>query len=325
MRRRELLGALGAAVVRPLTAGAQQPKMPVIGSLSSLAPAEVAHLMTAFRRSLSESGYIEGRNVTIEYRWAQGRYDRLPAMAAELIDRRAAVIVAWGPAAASAAKAGTAAIPIVFVTGEDPVATGLVTSLNRPGGNATGFTLLTGALVAKRLDLLSKVVPATNLIAFLVNPTAPNAESDTREAEAAARTLGRRLWVARASTERDIETAFASMAEQHAGAVLVGSDPFFTERSNLLVSLAARRKLPAMYDFRETVTTGGLMSYGTSLADAYRQVGIYTGKILSGTKPAELPVQQVVKVELVINLQAAKALGLIIPDSFLLFADEVIE
>jgi putative ABC transport system substrate-binding protein len=325
MRRRKFITLLGGAAVWPLAARAQQPAMPVVGSLSSLTPAQVAHLIAAFRQSLSEAGYVEARNVAIDYRWAQGRYDRLPAMAAELVDRRVAVIVAWGPVAASAAKAATTIVPIVFSVGDDPVATGLVTSLNRPSGNVTGISLLTGTLVAKRLDLLSKVVPAASLIAFLTNPTSPSAEPDTKEAQAAARALGRELLVVQASTEHDIEIAFEVMRERRASALLVGSDPFFTERRDLLVSLAARSAFPAIYDFRESVAAGGLMSYGTSLADAYRQAGVYAAKILKGANPSDLPVQQAVKVEFVINLKAAKAIALVLPPSLVALADEVIE
>jgi putative tryptophan/tyrosine transport system substrate-binding protein len=326
MRRRAFIALLGGAATEWLPAArAQQPPMPMIGSLSSLAPAEVAHLITAFRKSLNDAGYVEGRNLAIEYRWAQGRYDRLPAIAADLVDRRVTVIVAWGPAAAHAAKAATATIPIVFVVGDDPVSTGLVTSLNRPGGNATGINLLTGTLVAKRLELLSKVAPTATSVAFLVNPTSPGSELDTKEAQAAAQALGRQLSIVKASTEPDVETAFAIMAKQRAGALLVGADPFFTERRDLLVSLAARNAIPAIYDFREAVAAGGLMSYGSSLADAYRQAGIYAGKILNKATPADLPVQQAVKVELIINLNTAKALGLVLPSSVLVLADEVIE
>jgi putative tryptophan/tyrosine transport system substrate-binding protein len=326
VRRREFITLLGgAAAAWPLAVRAQQAPVPVVGSLSSLAPAEVAHLIAAFRQSLNDAGYVEGRNVAIEYRWAQGQYDRLSAMAAELVDRHVTVIVAWGPAAARAAKEASATIPIVFSVGDDPVAMGLVASLNRPGGNATGINLLTGTLVAKRLDLLSKVVPSSISIAFLMNPTSPSAEPDLKEALAASQTLGRQLNIIKASTGRELEAAFAIMPQRRAGALLVGADPFFTERRQLLVSLAASNAIPAIYDFRETVVAGGLMSYGSSLADAYRQVGIYTGKILKGAKTTDLPVQQAVKVEFVINLNTAKTLGLMLPPSLLALADKVIE
>jgi putative ABC transport system substrate-binding protein len=325
VRRRQFLIATGALLAAPLAAHAQRPTMPVIGSLSSLAPAEVAHLIAAFRQSLTGAGYLEGRNVAIEYRWAGGRYDRLSAMATDLVNRKVTVIVAWGPPAAHAAKAATATIPIVFLVGDDPVTIGLVTSLNRPGGNATGINLLTGTLVAKRLELLYEVVPTATSVAFLVNPTGPSAEPDIKEAQAAAQTLGRQLNVVKASTEREVETAFATMRRQHAGALLVGADPFFTERRHRLVSLAAHNAIPAIYDFRESVAAGGLMSYGTSLADAYRQAGIYTAKILNGAKPSDLPVQHAVKVELVINFKTAKKLGLAISREFLARVDEVIE
>jgi putative ABC transport system substrate-binding protein len=325
MRRREFITLLGgAAAVWPLAAHAQQPAMPVVGSLSSLAPAEVAHLITAFRQSLDAAGYVEGRTIMIDYRWAQGQYDRLPAMATELIAQHVAVIVAWGPAAALAAKAATATIPIVFSVGDDPVVMGLVVSLNRPGGNATGINLLTGTLVAKRLELLSKVVPS-GTIAVLVNPTSPSAEPDTKEVQTAAQTLKRQLTFVKASTETEIESAFAILLKERIGALIVGADPFFTEHRQLLVSLTARHALPSMYDFRETVVAGGLMSYGTSLADAYRQAGGYTAKILKGANPSDLPVQQSVKIEFVINLKTAKALGLVLPPSLLALADEVIE
>jgi ABC-type uncharacterized transport system substrate-binding protein len=323
--RRQFLIATGALLAAPLAAQAQQPALPVIGSLSSLAPAEVADLIAAFRQSLNDAGYVEGRDVAIEYRWAQGQYDRLSAMATDLVNRQVAVIVAWGPAAARAAKAASATIPIVFSVGDDPVAIGLVASLSRPGGNATGINLLTGTLVAKRLELLNKVVPTATSIAFLVNATSPSAAPDIKQAQAAAQALGRQLNVIKASTERDVETAFAIMRQQRAGALLVGADPFFTERRHLLVSLAARNAIPAIYDFRESVAAGGLMSYGTSLTDAYRQAGIYTAKILKGAKPSDLPVQQAVKVELVINLKTVKALGITIPGSVLLQADSVVE
>jgi putative ABC transport system substrate-binding protein len=325
VRRRQFLIATGTLLAAPLVARPQQPATPVIGSLSSLAPAEVADLIAAFRQSLKDAGYVEGRNVAIQYRWAQGHYDRLSAMATDLVNRHVTVIVAWGPAAARAAKAASATIPIVFSVGDDPVAIGLVASLNRPGGNATGINLLTGTLVAKRLELLSKVVPTAGSIAFLVNPTSPSAAPDIKEAQAAAQALGRQLNVFKASTQRDVEAAFATMRQQRAGALLVGADPFFTERRQLLVSLAARHAIPAIYDFRESVAAGGLMSYGASLADAYRQAGVYTAKILRGAKPSDLPVQQAVKVELVINLKTAKALGITIPRSIVLQADSAVE
>lgn len=325
VRRRQFLIATSALLAAPLAAHAQRPAMPVIGSLSSLAPAEVAHLIAAFRKSLDGAGYVEGRNVAIEYRWAEGRYDRLSAMAADLVDRHVTVIVAWGPAAARAAKAASATIPIVFSVGDDPVAIGLVASLNRPGGNVTGINLLTGSLVAKRLELLGQVVPTASSIAFLVNPTSPSAGPDMEEARAAAQSLGRQLNILKASAEHEVESAFATMHQQRAGALLVGADPFFTERRRLLVALAARNAIPAIYDFRESVNAGGLMSYGTSLADAYRLAGIYTAKILKGAKPSDLPVQQSAKVELVVNLKTAKALGITIPRSILLQADDVVE
>jgi putative tryptophan/tyrosine transport system substrate-binding protein len=325
MRRREFISLLGgAAAAWPLAVRAQQSVVPLVGSLSSLAPVEVAHLITAFRQSLNDAGYVEGRTVTIEYQWAQGQYDRLAAAAAELIRRHVAVIVAWGPAAARAAKAATATIPIVFSVGDDPVTMGLVVSLNRPGGNATGINLLTGTLVAKRLDLLARLAP-TGAIAALVNPTSPSAEPDTKEVQAAAQTLGRGLIILKASSEKEIESAFAIMLRQRVSALIVGADPFFAERRQLLVSLAARYALPAIYDFRETVVAGGLMSYGTSLVDAYRQVGIYAAKILKGANPNDLPVQQAVKIEFIINLNTAKALGLALPPSLLALADEAIE
>jgi putative tryptophan/tyrosine transport system substrate-binding protein len=326
VKRRELITLLGgAAVAWPLTARAQQPTVPVIGWLSSLAASDVAHLVAAFRHGLNDVGYVESRSVAIEYRWAEGRYDQLPALAADLIDRKVTAIVAFGPPAAHAAKAKNATIPIIFVVGDDPVSTGLVSSLNRPDGNATGISLLTGTLVAKRLELLSQAVPNVTAIAFLVNPTAPSAEPDKRDAQAAARTLGRQLDIVPASTDRELENAFAMLRQQGTGAVLVGADPFFTERRQLLALLAARYAIPAIYDFREMVAAGGLMSYGSSLADAYRQAGIYAGKILKGAKPTDLPVQQAVKVELVINLKTAVALGLQIPPTVLALADEVIE
>jgi putative ABC transport system substrate-binding protein len=327
MKRRELIMLVaGAAVAWPFAARAQQPAMPVIGFLNSLPPEPAAHLVVAFRQGLGEIGYTEGGNVAIEFRWADGQYDRLPPIAADLVSRRVAVIVAGGgEPAALAAKAATSTIPIVFAIGGDPVKVGLVASLNRPGANVTGVTLLTNSLEAKRLGLLRELVPKATTLAMLVNPTFTTAETQVRDAQEAVRTFGLRLHVLNASNELDFEGAFASLAQLRADALLVSSDAFLNSRRAQIVARVARQAVPAIYEWREFAAAGGLMSYGTNLADTYRQVGLYTGRVLKGAKPADIPVQQSTKFELVINLKTAKALGLHVPDNVLSLADEVIE
>jgi putative tryptophan/tyrosine transport system substrate-binding protein len=323
IERRKFLATLGAAAW-PLAARAQQPAMPVIGFLSARAPGESANVVAAFRQGLNEAGYIEGQNAHIAFRWAEGRYDRLPALAADLVSRQVAVIaVSGGDPAALAAKAATATIPIVCYTGTDPVTLGLVASLNRPSGNVTGVSILSSRLVAKQLELLRELVPTAVTISFLVNPNNPNTEERTREMQEAVRAVGQRLHVVTASVEAELEPAFATIERR--AALIVPADPFFTSQRDRLVALAARYALPASYPFREYAVAGGLMSYGPSLADVFRLVGIYTGRILKGAKPADLPVQQSTKVELVINLKTAKTLGLTFPLPLLGRADEAIE
>ena len=325
MRRREFITLLGGAAVSwPLGSHAQQPVIPVVGFLSGRSPAESAGVVAAFRKGLLETGYADPDNVIIDFRWAGERFDRLPALASELIHRPVAVIAALGGSAA-AAKAATTTIPIVFGTGQDPVETGLVASLNRPGGNVTGATFLSGHLGAKRLGLLRELAPGAEVIALLVDPDKPVGRVQIRDVQEAARALGQSLVVLDGGSDEKIEAAFAALAPQRVGALLVGADPFFDTRRERLVALAAQHRVPAIYLFREYALAGGLMSYGTSVTDMYRLVGLYVGRVLKGEKPADLPVVQVTKFEFVINLKTAKALGVKISDNLLSLADEVIE
>jgi len=326
MRRREFFTlVVGAAAGWPLAAGAQTPAMPVVGFLSSLTQAKTSHMVDAFRRGLGETGYVDGRNVAIDYRFADGQYDRLPALVGEMVRRPVALILAAAPPAALAAKVATTTIPIVFIVGLDPVGAGLVASFNRPGGNATGMVLISGPLGQKRLELVRDLVPKAAVVAMLANPLSPDAVPEIREVQAAAQANGVQLRMLNASTPGEIEAAFASFAGQRPDALLVGGDPFYMARREDIVRLVARSGLAAVYPFREFPEAGGLISYGTNLANSYRQAGIYASRILSGAKPSDLPVVQPTTFELVINLKTAKALGLDIPPTLHARSDEVIE
>jgi putative tryptophan/tyrosine transport system substrate-binding protein len=328
MRRRELLTLLGGGVMTtcPFAAWAQQQAMPVIGFLSSRSPAESTSVVAAFRDGLREGGFAEGKNVIIAFRWADSLYDHLPALAAELVDMRVAVLfAAGGPPSAFAAKTATLTIPIVFSAVNDPVSLGLVTSLNRPGGNVTGMSILSSELAAKNVQLLKELIPAVEVIAYLVNPLSPSVGLYIEQAATAANALGITVPVIKASTDRDVEDAFASLAKVGAGGLVVPAEPFFDSHRDLLVALAARYAVPMIAPFREYVVAGGLMSYGASLPDSYRRAGIYVTRVLKGEKPADLPVMQPTEFDLVLNLKTAKALGLTVPQSLLIRAHEVIE
>jgi putative ABC transport system substrate-binding protein len=325
MRRRDFVAGLAGSVAWPISADAQQPAMPVVGFLNAASPDTFTHLVAAFRKGLSEGGYFEGHNVAIEYRWAEGQYDRLPAMAADLVRRHVTVMtVTGGRPSVLAAKAATHDVPIVFVSGDEVISVGLVAS-HRPGGNATGVMLFNSLLGTKRLALLRELIPRAATIAILVNPNWQDYERQLEDVQAAVRTAGLQLLDLRAATERQIDAAFATLLSHPADALFVATDTFFNNRRDQLVTLAARHRIPTIYEWREFTAAGGLISYGTSLTDAYRQAGLYTGRVLKGEKPADLPVVQPTKFELVINLKTVKSLGLEVPDKLLALADEVIE
>jgi putative ABC transport system substrate-binding protein len=326
MKRRDFITALGgmAAAAWPVAASAQQPTMPVVGLLRNTPSGPFAHIVLALRRGLNEVGFFEGQNVTIEQRWADGHDDRLPALVADLVRQKATVIVANNPSAL-AAKDATTNLPIVFVTGNDPISEGLVASLNRPAGNVTGVVFITSVLGAKRLELLRQLVPKATTIALLVNPNTTETEAERTDVQNAAQALGQQLIVFDVTSGRDIEAAFTAFAQRGVGGLLVGTGPFLTSNREQIVTQAALHGVPTMYALRESVSAGGLMSYGSSISDAYRQAGIYAGRILKGEKPADLPVMQSTKFEFVLNLKTAKALGLEVPDKLLALADEVIE
>jgi putative ABC transport system substrate-binding protein len=324
MRRREFIAGLGSAAAWPLAAQAQQPAVPVVGYLGAQSAEDSKNNTVPLLQGLKEAGYVEGQNVAVVYSYAEGQYDRLPALATDLVRRRVAVIVAGVPAAL-VAKAATTTIPIIFATGTDPVALGLVASLNLPGANVTGIAVLVGELAPKRLELLRELVPNAAVFGVLADPAFPDTQSVIADLQAAARTLGLQLVIVNAGTDSDLEPAFAKFLQQHVGAVLVGNSTLYNRRGEQLAALAARHALPAIFPFREYALAGGLMSYGSSLGYEFRQAGIYAGRILKGEKPADLPVQQATKLELVINLKTAKALGLTIPETLLATADEVIQ
>jgi ABC-type uncharacterized transport system substrate-binding protein len=325
MRRRDfIIGFAGSAVAWPLAARAQQPAMPVIGFLRSTPAKPFAHIVAAFRQGLNETGFVEAQNVVVEQRWADNQLDQLPALAADLVRRQAALIVCNGPAV-DAARSAAATTPIVFVIGGDPVASGIVASVNRPGGNLTGLTFFGSRLGAKRVEMLRELVPGTSIIAALVDPNFPEAVVEWRDVEEACRTIGQRIVLVNAGNERELDAAFTSIVQAGAGALVVIGSPLFTSESQTLVALSARHAIPTIYDLRDYVAAGGLISYSASFTDAYRQAGVYAGRILKGAKPSELPVLQPITFELAINLKTAKALGLTFPPSLRLRADEVIE
>jgi ABC-type uncharacterized transport system substrate-binding protein len=326
VRRREFITLLGGAAVWPIAARAQQAAMPVVGWMSGRSPPDSEHLLAAFRDGLRETGFVEGESVAIEYSWADGRYDLLREMAADLLKRRIAVLVAvGGDPSALAAKQATASIPIVFGMGGDPVGSGLVTSFNRPGGNITGFTLLTNLLESKRIGLLHELVPGISLVGALVNPNFSPAARQLQEIEKATATIDLRLFTAKASDDAQLDAALALLLQHRVGALLVAADPYFDTRRDRIIAFAARNKLPTMYQFREFALAGGLISYGPRVTDSYRQAGIYVGRILRGAKPGDLPVLQPTKFDLVLNMKTANALGLAVPNAIQLLADEVIE
>jgi len=325
MRRREFIAGLGGVAAWPLAAHAQPPAVPIVGFLNAASPDSFAHVVRAFRLGLNETGYVEDRNVAIEYRWAEGQYDRLPALAAELIQRRVRVLAGTTTPAALAAKTATTTIPVVFTTGGDPVALGLVASLNRPGSNVTGATLLSRVLAAKQLELLHELVPQAAMFGFLVNPSDANAGASIRDIRAAADALGLTLIVFEARSEAEIDATFVTLVQQRVGALVVDGDAFILSRRDHVLALAGRNSIPAIYAYREYVIGGGLMSYAPNLSDAYRQAGMYVGRILNGEKPADLPVVQPTKFDFAINSKTAKALGLTVPPKLLFTADEVIE
>jgi putative tryptophan/tyrosine transport system substrate-binding protein len=326
MRRREFITLLGGAAACPFAAGAQQPAVPVIGFMSGRSPDDSVHLVAAFREGLGEAGFVEGQNVAIEYRWALGHYDRLAALAAELVSRRVAVLAALGgELSALAGKQATSTIPIVAGIGGDPVRIGLVESISRPGGNVTGYTVLSSSMEPKRLGMLRDLLPGVALIGVLLNPNFPPSTGQLQELESAARRTGQQLFVLKASNDSELSAGLGSLVQQRVGALLVCADPYFDTQRDRIIAFAAQNRLPAMYHFREFAVAGGLISYGPSITDAYRQAGIYVGRILKGAKPADLPFMQPTKFEFVINLKTANALRLTIPSGLIAFADEVIE